>query len=59
MRDMHFHGRGIFDHTLVNEAGETLPATPVAIAPQFRDDASVEKSAPAVGAHNDIVLNQK
>ncbi|MEM7634661.1 MAG: CaiB/BaiF CoA-transferase family protein [Pseudomonadota bacterium] len=59
MRDMHFHGRGLFDHTLVNEAGDTLPATPVAVAPQFRGDASVEKAAPGVGAHNDIVLNQK
>lgn len=59
MRDMHFHGRGLFDHTLVNEVGETLPATPVAVAPQFRGDPSVEKAAPAVGAHNDIVLNQK
>lgn len=59
MRDMHFHGRGLFDHTLVNEAGDTLPATPVAVAPQFRDDASVEKAAPGVGSHNDIVLNQK
>ena len=56
MRDLSFHERGVFDHTLVNEAGDTLPATPVAVAPQFRGDANVEKSAPALGAHNDMLL---
>jgi crotonobetainyl-CoA:carnitine CoA-transferase CaiB-like acyl-CoA transferase len=59
MRDRNFHERGVFDHTLVNETDDTLPATPVAVARQFRGDASVEKSAPALGAHNDILLNQK
>jgi crotonobetainyl-CoA:carnitine CoA-transferase CaiB-like acyl-CoA transferase len=56
MCDDSFHDRGVFDHTLVNEAWDTLPATPVAVAPQFRGDPSVEKSAPALGAHNDILL---
>jgi crotonobetainyl-CoA:carnitine CoA-transferase CaiB-like acyl-CoA transferase len=58
MRDMSFHARGVFDHTLVNETGDTLPATPVAVAPQFRSDASVERSAPALGAHNDVLLGK-
>jgi hypothetical protein len=56
MRDETFHERGVFDHTLVNEEADTLPATPVAVAPQFRGDPSVDKSAPALGAHNDILL---
>jgi alpha-methylacyl-CoA racemase len=58
MRDMSFHERGVFDHTLVNETGDTLPATPVSVAPQFRGDVSVEKSAPALGAHNDMLLGK-
>ena len=58
MRDEAFHERGVFDHTLVNEAWDTLPATPVAVAPQFRGDPQVEKSAPALGAHNDMLLGK-
>jgi alpha-methylacyl-CoA racemase len=58
MRDMSFHERGVFDHTLVNETGDTLPATPVSVAPPFRGDVSVEKSAPALGAHNDMLLGK-
>ncbi|MGB7206697.1 MAG: CoA transferase [Anderseniella sp.] len=59
MRNIHFHDRGLFDHTIFNEEGDTLPATPVAVAPQFRGEPLSEKSAPSVGAHNDILLNQK
>jgi len=59
IRDLNFHERGIFDHTLANEAGDTLPATPVSVARQFRGDPSIHKTAPAVGAHNDMLLNQK
>lgn len=58
LRDLSFHDRGVFDHELVNDAGDTLPATPVAVAPQFRGDASVKKPAPALGAHNDILLGK-
>ncbi len=58
MRDLSFHDRGVFDHTLVNEAGDTLPATPVAVAPQFRGNADAETSAPALGAHNDMLLGK-
>jgi alpha-methylacyl-CoA racemase len=58
MCDDSFHDRGVFDHTLVNEESDTLPATPVAVAPQFRGDPSQDKSAPALGAHNDILLGK-
>ena len=51
--DPHFKSRGLFDHRLVNDQGEELPALPVAIVPQFRDDAARPKPAPALGAHND------
>lgn len=56
MRDLSFHDRGVFDHTLINEAGDTLPATPVSVAPQFRGEVAADKSAPALGAHNDMLL---
>lgn len=56
MRDEHFHMRGLFDFEVENERGDTLPATPVSIARQFRDDDARIKSAPALGAHNDMLL---
>lgn len=59
MREPHFHDRGVFSHTLVNETGDNLPAVPVSISPQFRGDENDELSAPSLGAHNDILLNQK
>ncbi len=58
MREPHFHMRGLFDHTLVNEDGEDLPAIPVAIAPALRVDAKTPRSAPALGAHNDELLKR-
>lgn len=56
MREPHFHMRGLFDHTLVNEDGADLPAIPVAITPALRVDAKTPRSAPALGAHNDELL---
>ncbi len=53
LNDPHFKSRGLFDHRLVNEEGDELPALPVAVVPQFRDDVAEAKSAPALGAHND------
>ncbi len=50
--DPHFKSRGLFDHRLVNDEGEELPALPVAVVPQFRDDVAEAKSAPGLGAHN-------
>jgi crotonobetainyl-CoA:carnitine CoA-transferase CaiB-like acyl-CoA transferase len=57
LRDQSFHMRGLFEHALENEEGDRLPATPVAIAPQFRADPAEPRSAPALGAHNDEFLH--
>ena len=56
--DPHFKSRGLFDHRLVNDEGEHLPALPVAIVPQFRDDIANAKPAPALGSHNDEFLKK-
>ncbi len=53
INDPHFKSRGLFDHRLVNEEGDELPALPVAVVPQFRGDAAKAKSAPVLGADND------
>ena len=57
MRDLHFHETGVFDHTLENEDGDTLPANPLALDPALRiHPAKAATSAPALGAHNDMLL---
>ena len=59
MLDPHFHERGVFDHTLANEEGDTLPAIPVAVVPRFRADPERYRAAPPLGAHNDMLLKGK
>jgi len=56
IEDPHFKARGLFDHRLVNENGDELPALSIAVVPHFRDDAARPKSAPGLGAHNDELL---
>jgi len=58
MREPHFHMRGVFDHTIVNEDRHDLPAIPVSIAPPLRVDAKTPRAAPALGAHNDELLKR-
>ncbi len=58
LREPHFRIRGLFDHVLLNEEGERLPATPLSIAPQFRAEPGEAQSAPMLGAHNDAVLKK-
>lgn len=48
MADPHFVARGLFAHQVTGEGG-TLPALPVPIAPQFRDDAGKPKTFPLRG----------
>jgi crotonobetainyl-CoA:carnitine CoA-transferase CaiB-like acyl-CoA transferase len=45
MRDPHFVARGLFAHRVATASGETLPALPLPIAPQFRDQPGT-KTAP-------------
>jgi crotonobetainyl-CoA:carnitine CoA-transferase CaiB-like acyl-CoA transferase len=37
LRDQHFAGRGLFDHRVEGAPGETLPALPLPLAPEFRE----------------------
>lgn len=50
--DPQFRARGIFDHVVVNEAGQHLPALPLPVDRRFRAPPSVPLSAPALGANN-------
>lgn len=52
MNDPHFRARGLFDHVLVNESGERMPALPVPVVPAFRAAVDSPSSAPPIGAHN-------
>jgi alpha-methylacyl-CoA racemase len=45
MRDPHFVQRGLFAHA-VSVSGKTLPALPLPIAPQFRDEPKAKKAPP-------------
>jgi crotonobetainyl-CoA:carnitine CoA-transferase CaiB-like acyl-CoA transferase len=53
LADPHFQARGLFAHTLVNEAGATLPALPVPIDDGFRLPAGTPAAAPPLGADNE------
>ncbi len=48
LRDLHFVARGLFAHTISNAQGQTMRALPLPIAPRFRSDPDVAKSAPSV-----------
>jgi crotonobetainyl-CoA:carnitine CoA-transferase CaiB-like acyl-CoA transferase len=49
LRDPHFMARGLFAHAVTGEFGKAMPALPVPIAPQFRDEAQA-KPAPKLGS---------
>jgi alpha-methylacyl-CoA racemase len=51
MADPAFSARGLFDHTLVNEAGAKIVALPVPIDPAFRAPPHAAR-APTLGHHN-------
>ena len=56
LADPHFRARGLFDATLANAEGATLPALPVPVAAAFREPAGTAKAAPELGADNDELL---
>ena len=49
LRDPHFVDRGLFAHKLSGPTGQTMPALPVPIVPQFRDGAGSVKPVPILG----------
>jgi crotonobetainyl-CoA:carnitine CoA-transferase CaiB-like acyl-CoA transferase len=52
LRDPHFVERGLFAHQVGGPSGATMPALPLPIDPQFRDDPDVVKKAPKLGGDN-------
>jgi crotonobetainyl-CoA:carnitine CoA-transferase CaiB-like acyl-CoA transferase len=56
--DPHFQARGLFDRRLTNETGDSIPALPVPIMPQFRAP-SRDAAAPPLGGGNDRLTNRK
>jgi crotonobetainyl-CoA:carnitine CoA-transferase CaiB-like acyl-CoA transferase len=49
LRDPQFVERGLFAHLVAGPTGATMPALPVPIDPQFRDDPEVSKAMPKLG----------
>ena len=58
LQDQHFIARGLFDPLLENQDGDAIPALVVPVSPQFRGDPDTPKQAPALGSHNDTLLNK-
>jgi crotonobetainyl-CoA:carnitine CoA-transferase CaiB-like acyl-CoA transferase len=46
LHDPHFVARGLFAHQVAGPTGATMPALPVPIDPQFRNDRRVAKTVP-------------
>jgi alpha-methylacyl-CoA racemase len=44
LRDPHFVGRGLFAHEVASASGQTRPALPLPIAPQFREQPGAKKA---------------
>jgi len=53
MRDPHFIMRGLFAHEVVGPSGSKIPALPLPIAPEFRDQVHVAKTWPPRKGSND------
>ncbi len=56
MQDEHFRQRGVFNAKLVNERGDSMPATPVPIVPSLRAHGDDGLAAPALGSGNRELL---
>ncbi len=54
--DDQFRHRAVFRAQLVNENGDTVPATPVPIVPSLRAHGDTKLGASPLGAHNDELL---
>ena len=55
LRDPHFVGRGLFAHRVAGASGETMPALPLPIAPEFRARARRQGGA-GLGSDSDDIL---
>lgn len=57
--DPHFRARGLFDHKIENESGDTLPAVAVPVIPAFRGNADEPRGAPHLGADNETLIGEE
>ena len=44
MQDPHFVARGLFDHKVESASGKTIPALPLPISPEFRDQPGAKRA---------------
>lgn len=58
VQDPHFISRGLFSHSIVGQGGQTIPALPVPICPDFRHS-NKSLPAPELGQDNASVLGAK
>ncbi len=56
LQDEHVRQRGVLDAQLINQRGETMPATPMPIVPALRAHGHDQIAAPALGSGNDELL---
>jgi alpha-methylacyl-CoA racemase len=52
LADPHFQIRGLFDHILINDTGQKVPALPVPVVAPYRDAPRAEFRAPLLGSNN-------
>lgn len=52
LQDPQFRQRGLFDRRLTNGAGQSMPALPLPLAPQFRDALEQDRAAPTLDQDN-------
>ena len=50
LRDAHFAARGLFDHRVAGSSGQTIPALPLPLAPEFRAPAGAKPAPPRISA---------
>jgi len=55
MQDAHFNARGVFAHKLSGADGAEIFALPTPVVQAFASDSKTAKSAPALGADNDLL----
>ena len=55
MQDAHFKARGVFAQQLASKGGATISALPTPIVQAFTDDGETGKTAPELGADNELL----
>ena len=58
LQDPHYTARGLFEHQMRGNDGQTIPALPMPIAEAFRGSPAEALAAPGLGAHTDEELDR-